>query len=66
MKKIFNEEVVHLREMQKQHFLPKPVAPEKDTDDYEDFDDDTEMMESLWHQGEEAFEDEVMKAEEDY
>ncbi len=48
------------------HQLPLSVPPEKDTDDYEDFDDDEEMMQTLWHKGEEACEDEVMKAEEDY
>ncbi len=46
--------------------LPVSVPPEKDTDDYEDFDDDTEMMQTLWHKGEMDFEDEVMRAEEDY
>ena len=46
--------------------LPAPVAPEKDTDDYEDFENDADMMENLWHRGEEASEEELMRAEEDY
>lgn len=46
--------------------LPVTLPPEKDTDDYEDFDDDTEMLQSLWQQGEESFEDEMMKEKEDY
>ena len=58
-------ELEHQRAI-RQPSLPASVPPEKDTDDYENFDDDTEMMESLWHQGEEEFEDEVMRAEEDY
>ncbi|MEM4254456.1 MAG: hypothetical protein QXR48_03690 [Candidatus Woesearchaeota archaeon] len=46
--------------------LPVSLPPEKDTDDYEDFDDDEEMMQTLWHKGEESFEDEMMKEGEDY
>lgn len=43
--------------------LPAPVpADERDTDDYENF-DDSEIMQSLWHQGEEAYEDELMRVE---
>jgi hypothetical protein len=45
--------------------LPASLPPDKDTDDYEEFEDDAEMMQALWHQGEEAFEDELM-ASEDY
>ncbi len=45
--------------------LPKPmsVPSDLDTDDYEDFEDEGEMLNSLWHRGEEAFEDELMGAE---
>lgn len=44
--------------------LPTSVPADADTDDYEDFgDDEGEMMQSLWHKGEEEFEDELMRAE---
>ncbi len=45
-----------------QRHLPLVPAEERDTDDYEDF-DDSEIMTALWHQGEEASEDELMRAE---
>lgn len=45
---------------------PIAVDPEKDTDDYEEFDNGSEMMESLWHRGEEESEEELMKLSEDY
>ncbi len=46
--------------------LPVSLPLEKDTDDYEDFDDEEEMMQTLWHRGEESSEDELMKEGEDY
>ena len=49
-----------------QPHIPVSLPPEKDTDDYEDFDDEEEMMQTLWHKGEELFEDEMMKEGEDY
>lgn len=64
MRKTFEPEVEHQKAIKPA--LPMPVAPEKDTDDYEDFENDAEMMESLWHRGEEASEEELMRAEEDY
>ncbi|MEM4242935.1 MAG: hypothetical protein QXM31_03480 [Candidatus Woesearchaeota archaeon] len=58
-------EVGHQRAFH-QPALPASLPPEKDSDDYEDFDDDTEMMQTLWHKGEESSEDDLMKEGEDY
>ena len=43
--------------------LPLSVPPDKDTDDYEEFDDDAEILQALWQQGIDASEDEMMAAE---
>jgi len=64
MRKTFELEAEHQKAITPA--MPIPVAPEKDTDDYEDFENNAEMMESLWHRGEEASEEELMRAEEDY
>lgn len=63
MNKTIQEEFEDLKAFTRHPALPVPVADEKDnTDDYEDF-DDGEMLTSLWHKGEENYEDELMSAE---
>lgn len=65
MDKMIREEFEDLKAFQRNPSLPKPLPPEKDTDDYEEFDDDAEMMQALWEKGVDAFEEELM-AGEDY
>ena len=63
MNKTMQEEFEDLKAFQRHPVLPVPAEDEKDNvDDYEDF-DDGEMLSSLWHKGEEDFEDELMSAE---
>jgi hypothetical protein len=62
MNKAFQDESEDLKAFPRHMRIPAPV-PEKDTDDYEDFEDDAEMIPELWHKGELAFEDEQMSAE---
>jgi len=63
MSKTNFESVEDQQAFQRHPALPVAVPPDKDTDDYEEFDNDAEMMQSLWHRGEEAFEDELMASE---
>ena len=65
MSKMHFEDAEGAQAFQRHPQMPVPVPPDKDTDDYEEFEDDAEMMQALWHQGEQAFEDELM-ASEDY
>ena len=64
MRNQMQAEVEDLKSMQRHPSLPVPMPPEKDSDDYEDF-DDGEMLSTLWQDGAEKFEDELM-AMEDY
>jgi hypothetical protein len=64
MKKTIQEEFGDQKVFQRHPPLPTSVPTDADTDDYEDFgDDESEMMQTLWHKGEEAYEDELMGAE---
>jgi len=64
MKKTIQEESESQKVFQRHPSLPASVPADVDKDDYEDFgDDESEMMQSLWHKGEEEFEDELMRTE---
>jgi hypothetical protein len=62
MRKNAQEEFEDQKVFQRHPLLPMSVPADKDTDDYEDF-EDGEMLNALWQQGEEACEDELMRAE---
>ena len=62
MKQTMSNEVEGQQAFQRHPQLPTSLPPEKDNDDYENF-EDGEMLSSLWEQGEENYEDELMGAE---
>ncbi len=62
MKRTIEKEFEDQKAFQRHPQLPAPIDADKDTDDYEDF-EDGEMLTSLWHRGEEDFEDELMSRE---
>lgn len=63
MRKTIQEDSEGQRAFQRHLPLPRSVPTDLDTDDYENFEDESEMINSLVHQGEEAFEDELMRSE---
>ncbi len=63
MRKSLQDEFEDLKAFPRHPAMPASVPPDKDTDDYEDFEDDAEMIQSLWRQGEQTSEEELMSAE---
>lgn len=65
MKNNMHKELEDLKAFQRHPHAQMILPPEKDTDDYEEFEDDADMMQMLWEKGADSFGDELM-AGEDY
>ena len=63
MRKDMLHEVEDQKAFQRHPNMPVPLPPEKDTDDYEEFDSDADKMSVLWEKGADDLMDEMLAAE---